>query len=289
MSNTFNSGVYPEEYRAKIQARLQHPTNWKEVCRVEYTDKQILNNPYQSTSQSVAGGTRGTAFSFSDIALTNDTVTINDYDEVGVYIDWADLAQLSFGLKMEMADRNGQLINEDIEAVMLSKHGQWTDFDNASIGGVAGNITVSASNIDDIIRGVKREVREANGQARLAQNGAFVIWRAADFELLEAFMQANGFSEADTALKNGTVEGVKYMGVKHLWSNDHTSGHLFGGVAGLNHLGICRSTYGQPQFIPNPAGSSGGVLSGLGIHNRVDMQFEAWETIKTLLFDILVA
>ncbi len=289
MANNFNSGVYPEEYRTKLQARLQHQTNWKDICRVEYTDKQIINNPYFSTFATVGNGTRGSTFSFTDVALTNDTITINDYDEVAVYVDWADLAQLSFGLKMEIADRQGQLINERLESVMLSKHTDWTDFDNASIGGAAGNIQVSGSNIDDIIRGIHREIREGHGGSYLAQNGSFSIWRPADFEYLEAFVQSAGFTEADKGLRNGINQGLYYMGMNHYWSNEHTSGHLFAGVRKLNHLGICRSTYGQPQFIPNPAGASGGVLSGLGIHNRVDMQFKAWQEIRGLLYDVLVA
>ena len=123
----------------------------------------------------------------------------------------------------------------------------------------------------------------------MQQNGTFTVWRPSDFEYLEAFVQANGYMEADKGLRNGVNQGLYYMGMNHYWSNEHTANHLFGGVRKINHLGICRSTYGQPQFIPNPPGSAGGVLSGLGIHNRVDMQFEAWEVIKTLLFDLAVA
>lgn len=98
----------------------------------------------------------------------------------------------------------------------------------------------------------------------------------------------NGFTSADDALKNGTQSGLRYMGVDHYMSNDHTSGHLFAGVKNLYHLGICRATWGQTSFINFPAGGSGGVLSGIGIYNRADFAFKKWNTVGGLLFDVLV-
>jgi hypothetical protein len=180
------------------------------------------------------------------------------------------------------------LINEYLETDMLANHAMFTDFDNSSIGGAAGNITVSAANIDDIIRGIKREIREANGTSLMNKNGVFIIWRAADFEILEAYVQANGFSTADDALKNGTVEGFKYLGVSHYVSNLHTSGHLFAGVKNVFHLGILRDTYGQIIRDEEPA-TADGPLSGIGIVARIDWEFVAWNNTKAVLFDVLVA
>ncbi len=296
MSNTFTNtapaSVFKPEYRTMVQKRLNHPTTWKQICRVEYTDSNLISNPYFSTFGTVGGGTRGSTFSFQDVALTNDTILINDYDEIATYIDWADFYQLGFDMKMELATRMGALMNEDIEAVMLSKYTAWTDFGLSSIGGggaATDPITVSASNIDDMIRGIHREIREGNGDMYFTEFGSFADWRVADFEYLEAFAQANGFNTADQNLTNGIKGGFRYMGMNHYYSNDHTANHVFAGVRNLFHLGICRSTYGQPQFIENPAGGSGGHLSGLGIHMRVDMQFEAWNNISGLLFDVNVA
>jgi hypothetical protein len=66
MSNTLNTGVYPEEWMTKLQERLDYPTNWKEVCEVIYSDTKIFNLPYMSTEMSIQTGTRGTAYGFSD-------------------------------------------------------------------------------------------------------------------------------------------------------------------------------------------------------------------------------
>ena len=283
-----NTVVYEEAWVTKLQERLKLPTNWKEVCNVEYTNNRVLNNPYMSTTPSVQDGTRGTAYTYQDFALTNESITINTYKNLPMFIDRADLAQSSFANQMELATRQAQLINERLETAMLASHADWTDFDNATIGGAAGNITVSASNIDDIIRAVIREIQEGNGWDLAARNGIFIIWRPADFEILTALMQANGFSMADVALKDGAIPGVRYMGVEHYISNSHASGHLFAGVKKLYHLGILKATYGQIVITQDPPATGGGAVSGIGIVARVDYAFKKWNTVGGLLFDVLV-
>ena len=237
-----------------------------------------------STEFVIQTGTRGTAYGFSDFALTNDTLTINTYKPVPVFIDRADLAQCKLVTQMELADRQGQIINEWIETAVLADHGSWTDFTNASIGGSAGTITVSATNIDDIIRGIKREIGEANGQAMADRNGIFIIWRYADLEILEQFAQANGFNLADKALQNGLKTGYHFMGVDHYVSNSHTSGHLFAGVKKVEQVGILKSTYGQIVVTQDPS-----LQSGIGVISRVDYGLNARANHTGLLFDVTVA
>ena len=203
-------------------------------------------------------------------------------------IDRADLAQSTYASQMTMAELQASLLEEDVETAMLAGHAAWTNFDNSAIGGSAGNITVSATNIDDIIRGIKREIGEANGKGLARRNGIFIVWREADFEILEAYAQANGYITSDSALKDGIDRGFKYMGVWHYSSNKHAAGHLFAGVRKVYHLGIVRSTFGQVVFDEEPATSSGAV-SGLGIVSRVDYAFKAWNNTSGLLFDVLVA
>jgi len=285
-----NTVVYQEEWTTKLQERLDYPQNWKEICRVDYTNSRVLNNPYMSTTPTAAAHVRGTEYTLQTWAITNESITINQSRIVPMFIDRADLAQTTFQSQMEMADLQGTLLNEYIETDMLANHAMFTDFDNASIGGGAGNITVSATNIDDIIRGIKREIRENNGQDLAERNGIFVIWRAADFEILEAFVQANGFSTADNALKNGTITGFRYMGVDHYVSNSHTSGHVFAGVKKIFHLGIVKDTYGQTVVNQDPpAGANSKALSGISVVSRIDWEFKAWTNNKVVLFDVLVS
>jgi len=284
MANTI---IYDEAWAVKAQERLDAPQNWKEVCKVEYTNSRVLHNPY-FTYPTVQTTARGSAYTHQDVTLTDESITINQIGILPQFIDRADLAQTPYAKQMELADQQATLLNEAIEAAMLAAHAQWTNFDNASIGGSAGNITVSLSNIDDIIRGIKREIREANGSELMMRNGSFIIWRPADFEVLEAYMQANGFTTADKALRDGTEMGIKYMDMYHYVSTKHTAGHLFAGVRKLFHLGIVSETYGQVVVDEEPA-TADGAVSAIAVVMRVDYAFKAWANFVPVLYDVLVA
>jgi hypothetical protein len=275
------------EYETKLQERLSAPMVWKEVCLVKYTDSGIWRNPY-ITDATVGTGTRGTGYTSTAVATTDDTVSITDYIYSAEHIDEADLAQKTFSDWMEVADRMGVVLNEAMETEMLSEHAQWTNFDNASIGGAAGNITPTISNIKKIITSLKREIREAGGGGMLTRNGGFVIWREADFELVETLASSEGFNTADDALKNGIKQGFKYLGMEHYSSSKHASGHVFAGIKKAFAVGICKSTYGKVKEITNPV-VSGAQISGIGLETRIDSKFKAWTKMVPVLFDVLVA
>lgn len=284
-----NTVTYETLYEDVLQDRLDQPTTWKEMCDVMITDTKVISSSYMSTTPSVQTVTRGTGHSMQTFAETAETLDIATGRDLGLFVDWADLAQSGWTKPAELFNRIGALLNEYIESAVLAQHASWTDFDNASIGGGAGNITVSAANIDDIIRGVKREIREANGQSLMNTNGVGIVWRAADFEILEAFVQANGFTTADQALKEGTVEGLRYLGVDHYWSNGHTSGHLLAGVKKIQRLGILRGTYGRAHTIDFPAGDTNTYLSGRSFYSRVDIGHLTPTGLKPLVFDVNVS
>jgi hypothetical protein len=287
MANTFNTGVYPQEWATKLQERLDHPTNWKEIADVIYSDTQVFNIPYMSTEPVVQVGTRGTAYSFTDFALTNGTLTITTQRIVPVFIDRGDMAQCKLVNQMELADLQGQQLNEKVEIAMLALHASYTDFGDLGAGALglgSGQITVSATNIDDIVRGIRREIVTANGADLAARNGIFFVWRPADFEFLEQFAQANGFNLADAALKNGLSAGYHLMGADHYISNDYTANHLFAGVKKCLKIGILKSTYGQIVVTQDP-----NLQSGVGIISRLDYGTMVPTKYLPVLYDVNVA
>jgi len=276
--------VYAEDWAVKVQERLSEQTKWKDFMRVEINDSRVLHNPYR-TDATVQTLTRYTAYTQAAVALTDETVTISTGRIVSEIIDRADLAQSTYTTQMESADHMGVMLNETIESLIYAQHAQLTDFDNASIGGAAGNITVSTSNIDDIITGIQREISEAKGDTLYERNGGFIVWRPADFEKLQSFMMANGFSTADNALKGGVKGGIDYMGMTHYRSNLLTAGHAIGGVKKVYYLGILRATYGQVIVDEKDPG----LVSGIGITSRIDIGIKAFAKVTPVLFDILVA
>ena len=254
---------------------------------MEYTDVQVLHNPYL-TDVTANSGTRGSGYTPEAIETTDDTITITGFQIAAQYIDRADLAQKTFAGIMELADNQGVVLNEALETAMLAAHADWTNFTNASIGGAAGDITVSESNVNDIIRGMKREIREAHGENRMNRNGAFIVWRPADFEKLEAYANAQGFNTADDSLKNGIKQGFKYLGIENYSSGFIAAGHLFGGVKNCVSCGICKSTYGKMYETIDPV-VGGKQISGVGLNSRIDYAFETWVNIKPIIYDITVS
>ena len=270
----------------KLQERLDKPTCWKEVCDVHYSDVQIFNVPYMATEFVLQTGTRGTAYGFSDFTLTNDTLTISTYKPVPVFIDRADMAQCQYATQMEIAERQGRLIDEQLESAMLATHSSWTDVGDPGTGIASSStvqITVSATNIDDIVRGVRRIINVANGADLAARNGIFFVWRATDFEFLEQFAQANGFNLADTALKNGIQDAFYFLGAYHYVSNSHSANHVMAGVRKIVKLGILRTTYGQIVVTQDP-----NLQSGTGIISRVDYGTLVPTGLSTLVYDVNV-
>ena len=277
------------EFETKLQERLDAPMAWKEICKVEYTNAGTLNNPYL-TDATVGTGTRYTGYTSTASVTTSESVAITTYIYSAQHIDDADIAQKTFSDIMEIADNMGTMLNEQVETRMLLEHAQWTNFDNASIGGSAGNITVSVSNIKNIIAAMKTAIRTAGGAELADRNGMFIQWREADFEKVELLASSEGFTTADDALKNGIRKGFKYLGVEHYSTSKNVSGHVFGGVKRAFHVGIVKNTYGKMKEIVNPYVSTGTAqVSGIGFESRIDLAFKAWNKMTPVLFDILVA
>lgn len=287
-----NTYTYATSFEDVLQDRLDHPTTWKEMCDVTMTNTRVISSSYMSTTPSVQTVTRDTGLSLQAAVETAETLTISTGRDLGIYVDWGDLAQSPWTRPAELFDRIGALLNEFIETNVLAQHASWTDFGQEALdSNSAGStqITVSATNIDDIIRAVKREVREANGQMFMNANGVGFVWRAADFEILEAFVQANGFNTADQALKAGTVEGLHYLGADHYWSNDHTANHVFAGVKKVQRLGILQGTFGRAHTIDFPAADSNMFFSGQAFYSRVDIGHLTPTAHVGLVFDVNVA
>ena len=261
-----------------------------DVLNVKYSNNRTIVNGSLTTEPTVVAGTRGTAYAYQDFTITADTLTINGYKNVPIFIDEADRHQQSYVDQMKIAEFQGRKISEKLESLMLAEHGSWTDFGATDLTNTGDDdtatITVSPTNVDDMIRAIKRKLYKNNGIDFAVENGIFIVWRPQDFELLEGFVQANGFTEADISLKNGipVQKGFYYMGVTHYLSNDHTANHLFAGIKRIGELGILSGTYGSVKFIEDPA-----KVSGLGIVSRVDYGFN-WPTYLNEFFvDVNVA
>ena len=298
MANTI---ILQEVWENKLAQRLDKPQNWKETCDVMYTDTKTTVLPYIAAANEPAVATLLTSVADrSDVTKvlppisvtmateTLDIVTMN-YD--AVYIDYADQAQSNYAKVASMAELLGKKIGERVESLVLAEAANRTNFGDTG-GGVLGlaatQITVGATNVDDIARGIIEQVYTANGFDLARQNGMFVEWRPADWTYVVQFMQANGFNMADAALKNGGQIGIEYWGLNNYVSTLHTANHLFGGVRKVMKLGLLRSTFGKIYNVEHPASSTAGFLSGTEVYSRLDYGFKTQTNVAGLVFDINV-
>lgn len=295
MANTFAAQTYPEIWATSLQERLTGPTNWKEVLEVVYSDTRTLNLPYMSTEYSLQSGTRGTAYSHADFALTNDTLTISSTDVVSVFMDRADAAQNNLVNAAEHGARQGDIINERVEDLFLAQHAGMTDVGDDGAGGIglaSTALTVTVSNVDAITRAIKRLIIKAKGSKLARKNGIFIVWRPEDFEKLEENMASQGYTFADMALKDGIMDadgqGKYAFGVYHYVSESHAAGHVIAGVRKILQLGLLKSTYGKIFFNPN-AVNADGPLSGVSYEARLDYGFNPKAGLTSILYDVNVA
>jgi hypothetical protein len=282
-----NTVIFQEDWAAMVQEHLDEPTIWKDICTVDISNKTVVHNPYR-TDATVQSGTRETAYTFQNDVVTDESVTIDTFKILPQVIDRATLAQTDYLDQMQLAARQGTLLSENIGTAIFADHANMTDFGTSSIGGggsATDQITVTANNIDDIIRGIRRVIRVAEGETMLNRSGGFIVWRAADLEILEAFMQANGFSTADTALKEGSRQAMNYFGFTHYSSELLAANHLMAGVKKAPWIGIVRDTFGQiivDEKDPN-------LVSGISVVSRIDYKEKIWKNVKPVIFDINVA
>jgi hypothetical protein len=285
---------YQEEWAVSLQERLKKPTNWKETCDVTYSDSQVFVIPYVGTASESAiqtGLTRGNTYTFQDITQTTETLTIATYDILAELIDRADEAQSNYAQRMNRARLQGDKVNERLEAIVLGQHALLTDLGDTG-GGViglgAGAITITESNVDNLVRGIIEQIYTANGFTQYRRDGGFVEWRPQDWTAMTTFMQANGWNLADQALKQGGEIGIDYMGLKHYVSTSHAAGHVFAGVRKVFRIGVLKSTYGQTYITEDPAGSGGGNISGISVNTRLDYGVKVPAVLKPLVFDVNV-
>lgn len=300
MANTIKS---QEVWENKLAQRLDKPTNWKEVCNVVYSDTQTMVMPYIGTTgepavsatylTSVADrSTLSKVVTLIDVTIATETLQIITTNYDAVYIDYADQAQSNYAKIADLGTLLGKKIDERAEAIVLAAAASETNFGDTG-GGVLGlastQITVTANNVDDIVRGIIEQINQANGFDLYKQNGGFIVWRPSDWTFMTQFMQANGFNIADQALKNGATIGIDYLGLNHYVSTQHTANHLYAGVRKTMMLGLLKSTFGKTYVTETPSSSTAGFLSGTAIHHRLDYGIKTPTNLAPLSFDVNVA
>lgn len=289
MANTIK---YQEAWEPTLQERLRIPTNWKDICDVIYTDTSVYEFPFVGTASESAlqtGLTRGNTYTFQDITMSTETLSIQTFDILPELLDRADEAQSTYAKRVDRARLQGDKINERLERIMQTLFAGATNLGDNGSGGIsltATQLAVSGTNIDDVVRAIIEQIHVAKGTKQYLANGGFAEWRPSDWTFLTAFMQANGYVFADEALNTGNkgLMGKESMGLYH-YLTDSNANHIACGVRKIAKLGILNATYGKVYIVEDPAGSTGGNISGISVNSRLDYGTLLPAVAKTLTFD----
>lgn len=281
-----NTVIFKEDWEANLQKNLMEAKFWKDLARVDFTDTYTLHNPYKNRT-SVSSYTKGSQYTFDDVVVTDESVSIDVVKHVAEFIDEADLGIAGYNFQMELSDDQSRAIDESIETEFLTQATtQGTTTDGTDFGEAAGDITLTASNVDNVVRGARTKLMEGRGFEMYNRNGASFVWRPTDFEKLAEYAMGQGFGFADSALSTGRV--IEFGGFRHYESNlinvETSTAHVLAMVNKAVHLGIYNGTYGRVKVLDQDPDNR----SGVAFASRVDMKVKVWNNMTPLVLDIPV-
>jgi len=203
MANTIASKVYRDKYRkASLETLLRKALVAEAICEVDRSDVKTISSPYGSqptvTVQALAG-----TYTPADYSTTDDTLTVADEFIVSEHIYNFEEVLSRFDLFASRVDEQNNAVKTKIDAFVLNS---LCEDATGSYTAAAGGFE-TAGNINKIMGDL---VAKVAGYAE-AYRGLFLVIENTD---VSGFIQAqasNGFSFADSALKNGFMDS--YMGV----------------------------------------------------------------------------
>lgn len=284
MANTIATKTYRDAYRqGALDKLLRAALVAEKICQVDRRDVKTIQNPYGSQPTAVIQTIAGT-YTPADYTTTDDTLTVNAEVIVAEHIFDFESALTNFDLFANRTDEALFSVAKKIDGYVLNNLCEdGTGTYTTPVGGftTAANVDVIMSNLVSAVAGYAE-----------TYNGLFLVIENTD---VPGFMQAqatNGFSFADSALKNGWMSS--YMGVDIYvvrsgtftnateagvtWSN---SGHRVFGVKNV-------ATYASPRGVRFEEKAVSGK-TGMEVVTYGYVGFKLWATKAALVVDITLA
>ena len=221
MTNTIQDGTKKQFWLPRVQRELDKRLVAKEVSEVYTGPDAIIHNPYASTPVG-SDGTATLSYSIEDYEVTDDTLAVTRRATSAEHIDNIEQLQQRFDLAMQRAERQAYVIKDKIDQYIFNlpvSMSGITNIDDGDFAGTVGNPYASSNSvIDDIANTIIEKVGLSNGAM---DKGMF--WVVSPYEITDmaSFMQNNGFTVADSAIKNGYM-GQPFAGLDVYVSNNLT-------------------------------------------------------------------
>lgn len=283
--NTISSRTYRDKYRlANLDNLLRTALVAEKICMVDRSDNKRIQSPYGSTPTGTVQAIAGT-YSVSAFTTTDDTLTVTDEVLVPEHVfDFEDVMS-NFDLFSSRFEQQAFEFARNVDRFVLNN---LTEDATGAYTTPAGGFT-SAANINEIMANL---ISKVSGYSESYSNGLFLVIENTD---IVGFAQAgatNGFSMADSVLKNGFMNN--WMGVdiyvvrsgtfasETLGTTTYTnSGHRVFGVKNM-------ATYASPRGVRFEEKAVSGK-TGMEIVTFGYVGFKLWAPKTDLIVDITLA
>jgi hypothetical protein len=283
MANTIATRVYRDKYRqATLDHLLRRALVAEAVCAVDRSDVKRIESPYGSTPTAVVQAIAGT-YSPAEYQTTDDTLTVTDEFIVSEHIFDFEEVLTRFDIFSSRVEQQAFEIANKVDRFVLNnlcEDGTGT-YTTPAGGFAAANINTIMSNLISKVAGFAD-----------SYNGLFLVIEDTEVPGFIQAMATNGFSFADSALKNGFMNS--YMGVDIYVTRsgtfaDETLGTKTYTNAGHRVFGVKKvATYAAPRGVRFEEKAVSGK-TGMEVVTFGYIGFKLWAPKVSLVVDITIA
>jgi hypothetical protein len=231
MANTLSNFIR-EIWAPDVQSLAMDRLVAKQICNFQFqgADGDTFHKPYHG-DLSVGSYTRNatsSAVSATDIATTDEYLTVDQAKYASFYVDRLDEKQMYVSLEEKMKMRAAYLLRDTIDTAVLAEYanaGLQVDYKDVKSDESDGEpIALSTTNCLDVL---------AHMKSKLELNGAYnnddyfiVVDPNKYYTIMEKYLATNGYKVQDSAVVNG-YQG-KILGVEVYVSNNLATSTISG-------------------------------------------------------------
>lgn len=217
----------PEYWSNMLAAILRKKTVFRSLAsfseEATLRDGDIVHRPYR-TALNAGTYTKGTVLTATDLAATDDTLTVNKHNALFLYIDDIDNMQNKKGAEVANAYIKDAAIalgiREDAWFLYEVKNAQNNvDDSDVSSGGTSDvEVTLTTSNIDKVFTKAAQKLHQQN----VDPTEWFAVISPATYQILLERVGARASDFGDNTLEYGRIGNERYFGFKLYMSNNLT-------------------------------------------------------------------
>lgn len=259
MANTLENYIR-EVWAPEVQGLATKSLVAEAICeKVDMPDGDTFHRPYQS-DPAVGSYTRNAtsgAVSTTDIATTDEYLSVDTAKYASFYVDRLDEKQMFYNLQGKLKERSVYKLRDTVDTAILAEYANATS--NVDGGDVSGGtngqaVLLTTSNAIDLIEAFKAKLAgqdvENNGDWFL------VVDPTNYYKVFEKAMTTIGFRNADDTIKNGFMGrllDVEFYISRNLSTSvvsNHNTIHMLGGKKGAISLAMQVSPKVEVKDLP---------------------------------------